>query len=561
MRLVREKSVGRDGTLGSIDTENIYIEGDNLDALKLLQETYLGKVKMIYIDPPYNTGNDFIYEDDFSQKADEYIDNSGQIDDYGNRLVQNQESNGRFHTDWLNMIYPRLKIAKDLLSENGVIFISIDDNEIENLRKVCDEIYGELNFIAQLSVIVKTEGRQYGFFAKTHEYLLVYAKNKDSLFLNEIKIKDGVFRYKDTKGGFNLIGLRNRAVRIFNSTNRPNLRYPFYIDVSTADENDFCEVTTQYSPNFIEVWPSIVDGLESVWRWGKDTAEQKKDELVAVKGKDGEYKIFKKDRDLTTLPKTVWFDKDINSIVGTREVATIIGKGIFDFPKPISLLKQIIEIATDQNSLIIDFFSGSATSAHALFLQNIEDLGRRKFILIQLPEKCAEHSEAFHAGYQTICEIGEERIRRVGKKINEEYPNADIDIGFRVFRVDSSNMKDVYYRPVDYNQGQIDLFSDNIKEDRTPEDLLFQVMLDLGVLPSSKIEETTIDGKKVFSVADGYLIACFDKDISEGTVKMIAQKQPYYAVFRDGGMASDSVATNFEQIFEAYSPQTQKRIL
>lgn len=561
LRLDREKSVGRDGTPGSIDTENIYIEGDNLDALKLLQETYLGKVKMIYIDPPYNTGNDFIYEDDFSQEADEYIDNSGQIDDYGNRLVQNQESNGRFHTDWLNMIYPRLKIAKDLLSENGVIFISIDDNEIENLRKVCDEIYGELNFIAQLSVIVKTEGRQYGFFAKTHEYLLVYAKNKDSLFLNEIKIKDGVFRYKDTKGGFNLIGLRNRAVRIFNSTNRPNLRYPFYIDVSTADENDFCEVTTQYSPNFIEVWPSIVDGLESVWRWGKDTAEQKRDELVAVKGKDGEYKIFKKDRDLTTLPKTVWFDKDINSIVGTREVATIIGKGIFDFPKPISLLKQIIEIATDQNSLIIDFFSGSATSAHALFLQNIEDLGSRKFILIQLPEKCAEHSEAFHAGYQTICEIGEERIRRVGKKINEEYPNADIDIGFRVFRVDSSNMKDVYYRPVDYNQGQIDLFSDNIKEDRTPEDLLFQVMLDLGVLPSSKIEETTIDGKKVFSVADGYLIACFDKDISEGTVKMIAQKQPYYAVFRDGGMASDSVATNFEQIFEAYSPQTQRRIL
>ena len=561
LRLVREKSVGRDGTLGSIDTENIYIEGDNLDALKLLQETYLGKVKMIYIDPPYNTGNDFIYEDDFSQEADEYIDNSGQIDDYGNRLVQNQESNGRFHTDWLNMIYPRLKIAKDLLSENGVIFISIDDNEIENLRKVCDEIYGELNFIAQLSVIVKTEGRQYGFFAKTHEYLLVYAKNKDSLFLNEIKIKDGVFRYKDTKGGFNLIGLRNRAVRIFNSTNRPNLRYPFYIDVSTADENDFCEVTTQYSPNFIEVWPSIVDGLESVWRWGKDTAEQKRDELVAVKGKDGEYKIFKKDRDLTTLPKTVWFDKDINSIVGTREVATIIGKGIFDFPKPISLLKQIIEIATDQNSLIIDFFSGSATSAHALFLQNIEDFGSRKFILIQLPEKCAEHSEAFHAGYQTICEIGEERIRRVGKKINEEYPNADIDIGFRVFRVDSSNMKDVYYRPVDYNQGQIDLFSDNIKEDRTPEDLLFQVMLDLGVLPSSKIEETTIDGKKVFSVADGYLIACFDKDISEGTVKMIAQKQPYYAVFRDGGMASDSVATNFEQIFETYSPDTVRKVL
>ena len=561
LRLDREKSVGRDGTAGSIDTENIYIEGDNLDALKLLQETYLGKIKMIYIDPPYNTGSDFVYEDDFSQDKDEYISGSGQLDEQGNRLVANPESNGRFHTDWLNMLYPRLRIARDLLTDDGVIFISIDDNEIENLRKACDELFGISNFIAQLSIIVKTEGRQYGHFAKTHEYLLVYARSNISVTMNQIKVANGEFKYFDEKGGFNTIGLRNRAVRIFNSTNRPNLRYPFYVDDNNKDDYGFSKVSTIPVDGWIKVLPSVVDGLESVWRWGKDTAEQNKDELVALRGSDNEIRIFKKDRDLNTLPKTVWFDKEFNSIVGTREVASLLGKGLFDFPKPLMFLKRIVEIATDKNSLVLDFFSGSATTAHAVMQLNAEDSGKRKFIMVQLPEQTPDNSEARKAGYNTICDIGEERIRRAGKKILDNSPNSTLDVGFRVFRVDSSNMEDVYYAPADYKQEQLELLADNIKPDRTPTDLLFQVMLDLGITLSAEINETEIDGKKVFSVADGYLIACFDKNVTEQTVTQIAKKQPFYAVFRDSGMSSDSVLTNFEQIFETYSPKTVRRVL
>ena len=551
---------------GSVDfdtTENLYIEGDNLEVLKLLQETYLGKIKMIYIDPPYNTGNDFVYEDDFAQSTDEYLANSGQYDEDGNRMVQNTESNGRFHTDWLNMIYPRLRLAKDLLSENGSIFISVDDNEVENLRKSCDEIFGVSNFIAQLSIIVKTEGRQYGHFAKTHEYLLVYAKAAEAVTMNEIRVTDGKFKYYDKKGGFNTIGLRNRAVRIFNSTNRPNLRYPFYVNIKEKDQYGFSKVSTNPSEGWQEVWASVVDGLESVWRWGKETAEKNKDELVALQGNDGEIRIFKKDRDLTTLPKTVWFEKELNSIVGTREVAELVGKGLFDFPKPLFLLKRIVEIASEEDSLILDFFSGSATTAHAVMQLNAEDGGHRKFIMVQLPEVTDEKSEAYKAGYKTICEIGKERIRCAGAKIKEESgltaPN--LDIGFRVLKCDTSNMKDVYYTPSEFEQLKIGLSVDNIKEDRTPEDLLFQVMLDLGVLPSSKIEETTIAGKKVFNVEDNYLIACFDSNVTDETIKAIAKQKPYYFVTRHSSMANDSVATNFDQIFAAYSPDTVRKVL
>ena len=557
LRPCREESVDFD------NTQNLYIEGDNLAVLKLLQETYLGKIKMIYIDPPYNTSNDFIYKDDFAESADEYLAHSGQFDEDGNRLVENTESNGRFHTDWLNMLYPRLKIAKDLLSEDGSIFISIDDNEVENLRKVCDEIFGDVNFIAQLSIIVKTEGRQYGHFAKTHEYLLIYAKSAATVTMNEIRVTDGEFKYYDEKGGFNTIGLRNRAVRIFNSTNRPNLRYPFYVNVNERDQYGFSKVSTLPLEGWQEVWASVVDGLESVWRWGKETAEKNKDELVALQGSDGEIRIFKKDRDLTTLPKTVWFEKELNSIVGTREVASLVGKGMFDFPKPLYLLKRIVEIATDENSLVLDFFSGSSTTAHAVMQINALDNGNRKFIMVQLPEKTAPKSEAYKAGFPTICEIAKERIRRAGAQTKEEcgmmYP--DIDTGFRVLKLDSSNMKEVYYNPDDYTPDMFDTLTDNIKEDRTPEDLLFQVMLDLGVLLSSKIEETTIAGKRVFNVADNFLIACFDEQVTEETITAIAKKKPYYFVMRDSSMASDSVATNFEQIFATYSPNTTRKVL
>ena len=557
LRPCREESVDFD------TTENLYIEGDNLAVLKLLQETYLGKIKVIYIDPPYNTGNDFVYNDDFAEEASEYLNNSGQFDDEGYQLVENTESNGRFHTDWLNMLYPRLKLAKDLLSDDGSIFISIDDNEVENLRKACDEIFGDSNFIAQLSIIVKTEGRQYGHFAKTHEYLLIYAKSAETVTMNEIRVTDGEFKYYDDKGGFNTIGLRNRAVRIFNSTNRPNLRYPFYVNVKEKDQYGFSKVSTIQLDGWQEVWASVVDGLESVWRWGKETAEKNKDELVALQGNDGEIRIFKKDRDLTTLPKTVWFEKELNSIVGTREVASLVGKGMFDFPKPLYLLKRIVEIASDENSIILDFFSGSSTTAHAVMQLNALDDGKRKFIMVQLPEKTATKSEANKAGYSNICEIAKERIRRAGSQVREEAGMvcSDIDTGFRVLKLDSSNMKEVYYNPAEYEISMFDMLADNIKEDRTPEDLLFQVMLDLGVLLSSKIEETTIGGKRVFSVADGFLIACFDNDVTEETITAIAKKKPYYFVMRDSSMANDSVATNFEQIFATYSPDTERKVL
>ena len=556
-----------DASVDFWNTKNLYIEGDNLDVLKVFRENYLGKVKMIYIDPPYNTGNDFVYNDDFAISQNEFDERAGFIDEDGNRVLdpmqRNTESNGRFHTDWLNMIYPRLKVARDLLADDGVIFISIDDNEQENLRKVCDEIFSSQNFIAQLTIIVKPEGRQYGHFAKTHEYVLAYAKNINTVKMNEIKIVNGNFNYYDEKGGFNTIGLRNRAVRIFNSLNRPNLRYPFYVDISQKDKYGFSKVSTIPKEGWHEVWASTVDGLESVWRWGKETAEKNKDELVALIGKDNEYRIFKKDRDLTTLPKTVWVEKEYNSIVGTREVATLIGKSLFDFPKPISLVKKLIEIASTEDAIILDFFSGSATTAHAVMKLNAEDGGHRKFIMVQLPEVTDEKSEARKAGYETICQIGEERIRRAGKKVKEDagLQGQDLDIGFRVLKLDSSNMENVFYTPEEFSEANLFNTVDNVKSDRTPLDLLFQVMPELDIELSAKIEEKEVNGKKVFFVDDTYLIATFDTEVNESTVTEIAKMKPQYFVMRDASAANDNVLDNFEQIFRHYSPDTICKVL
>lgn len=568
LRLEREKSVGKDGTPGNIDTENIYIEGDNLDALKLLQETYLGKVKMIYIDPPYNTGNDFIYEDDFSQNTDEYLGNSGQFDEEGNRLVQNTESNGRFHTDWLNMLYPRLRLAKDLLTDDGVIFISIDDNEVSNLKKICDEIFGAGNFVAQLAVQLNPRGRNLDrYVAKTHESVLIFVKD----YLNTACIlgveKEGKmvdeYNKEDERGKYRLIGLRNRN-QAFNPITRPNLYYPLYVNPSNK------KVSTKADSEFTdEVWPDTPDGIKTCWTWMSKKVDEENN-LITAELSGGEWRIFRKDylisedgKAATTLIKSIWTENIINNDYGKKSIKELFGSNVMSFPKPPELIKRMIAIGSRKDSIVMDFFSGSATTAQAVMQINSETNENRHFIMVQLPEICAEKTEAFKAGYKTICEIGEERIRRAGKKIKEESPltTTDLDIGFRVFKVDSSNMEDVYYRPADYNQGQMELFADNIKPDRSPEDLLFQVMLDLGILLSSDIQETEIAGKKVFSVADGYLIACFDKDVTEETVKAIAQKQPVYAVFRDSSMASDSVATNFEQIFETYSPRTQRKVL
>lgn len=562
LRPCREESVDFDAT------ENLYIEGDNLDALKLLQETYLGKVKMIYIDPPYNTGNDFVYEDDFAQSADEYLANSGQFDEDGNRLVQNTESNGRFHTDWLNMMYPRLKLAKDLLSDDGVIFISIDDNEVENLRKICDEIFGKTNFIAQIMPISNPGGRDYNQIAITHEYLLVYSKSSN-LELNEIA-KDITFKYFDNNGGYETRELRNRNPK-FHRGNRPNLFYPFYVNPSIKDDYGYCAISTSKLEGYdIEVFPYNSAGVESVWRWGKQKATKninlnsiKDSQIVAKQKNDGGWNIYEKNRKSTTKPKSVWDETEMRTEDGTRLIRSLFGKTLFDHPKALALLTRCCQIGSNENDIILDFFSGSATTAHAVMKLNAEDGGNRKFIMVQIPEPCDENSEAYKAGFKNISEIGKERIRRAGKKILEEHPEAagKLDIGFRVLKVDSSNMQDVYYRPDEYTQDLLSSLTDNIKPDRTPEDLLFQVMLDLGVLLSSKIEEMVIGGKKVFSVADGYLMACFDNDVTDEVVREIAKRQPYYAVFRDSSLASDSVATNFEQIFETYSPSTVRKVL
>lgn len=548
LRLDREKSVGKDGTLGSIDTENIYIEGDNLDALKLLQETYLGKVKMIYIDPPYNTGNDFIYEDDFSQNADDYLGNSGQFDEEGNRLVQNTESNGRFHTDWLNMIYPRLRLAKDLLADDGVIFISIDDGENGNLRKACNEIFGEHNFLANLIWEKKyTVANDALFFSDNHDHILCYVKNVSSFIIGKLPRTDemnAAYKNPDNhpKGPWKATPLHAKS----GSANSATFSYTFKNGVVfTPPAGTFSRYSAETLRKF--------DENDEIW-FGKDgtSIPSRKTFLCDLKNKG-------------IVPRTIIpFTTGGHNHEAVEEVKNLLQDNVFTNPKPVKLLKYLLTVGNcKENSIILDFFSGSATTAHAIMQLNAEDGGHRKFIMVQLPEQTDAKSEAYKAGYKTICEIGEKRIRRAGKKINEESPltTTDLDIGFRVFKVDSSNMEDVYYRPADYNQGQMELFADNIKPDRTPEDLLFQVMLDLGILLSSDIQETEIAGKKVFSVADGYLIACFDKDVTEETVKAIAQKQPVYAVFRDSSMASDSVATNFEQIFETYSPRTQRKVL
>ena len=547
-------------------TENLYIEGDNLEVLKLLQESYLGKVKMIYIDPPYNTGNDFIYADDFKMESEEWKVESGEWSEEGDRLFKNTDTNGRFHSDWCSMIYSRLLLARNLLTDDGVIFISIDDNEVDNLRKICDELFGNTNFIAFLTVIVKTEGRRYGGFAKTHEQVIVYGKNVEQVKLNEIEVEGKKFQFSDENGGFNVQDLRNQNARAFNSTNRPNLRYPFYVDTEDKDNNGFCKVYLKKKEGLTEVYPITVNGFDSVWRWGKkEKASEHLSELAARIGTDGIIRIYQKMRKLTEEPKTVLINKEYISIKGTREIQNILGIGIFDFPKPLNLIKLFESIATSENSIILDFFSGSATTAHAVMQLNAEDGGHRKFIMVQLPEKCDEASEAYKAGYKNICEIGKERIRGAGEKILKEQlannnstlnsPNSKLDIGFRVLKLDSTNMKDVYYAPDDYDQGMLAGLESNIKDDRTDLDLLFGCLIEWGLPLSLPYKSEQIDGCTVHTYNDGDLIACFDANVPESVVKEIAKRKPLRAVFRDSGFASSPEKINVFEIFKLYMPE------
>lgn len=559
LRPCREESVDFD------NTENLYIEGDNLEVLKLLQETYLGKVKMIYIDPPYNTGNDFIYRDEFKQNASEYKDNSGQYDEEGNQMVTNTESNGRFHTDWLNMIYPRLKLAKDLLSDDGVIAISIDENEVENLKRCCKEIYGESNYIATIISKMNPRGSQSSKdIAITHEYILVIAKSKEyqvnGLELTEEQEKE--YKYQDAMGCYRLLGLRKRGADS-RREDSPSMYFPIYYD----PDNDNLSTIEKYS---VIIYPKLSDGTDGRWRWSKSKVEREKNLLVvrAVKrGTEYEYDVFSKDylsENKRRKPMSIWDDKEINNEFATELLTDLFKeKKIFDYSKSLFLLKKLITVLSSADSLVLDFFSGSATTAHAVMQLNAEDGGKRKFIMVQLPEVCAENTEAYKAGYKNICEIGKERIRRAGKKIKEENPltTQDLDIGFRVLKCDSSNMEDVYFTPKEYMDKQQSLFIDNIKKDRNDEDLLFDAMLKLDTPLSSKIEKITIAGKTVYNVAQGHLMACFDTDVTDEVITAIAKEMPSYFVMRDSSQADDSVAINFEQIFNTYSPQTVRRVL
>ena len=578
LRPCREESVDFD------NTQNLYIEGDNLQVLKLLRENYLGKVKMIYIDPPYNTGNDFVYNDNFDQDKQEYVHNSGQYDEQGNQLVTNTESNGRFHTDWLNMIYPRLKVAKDLLSDDGVIFISIDDNEVENLKIICNEIYGEHNYLNHFAWIVNLTGRQISGqgAAKTWESVLVYTKNINyakSLYIDisfaKTNMPDAYKGFEkdireDEFGKFAIGDTLYNHNRKFNEETRRNLVFSIFYnpnteEIRTGNIGDVIE-------GFVEILPHANgDGVHKyhAWRWSRQKIQDESYNLIVLPVSKG-YEIYTRIRDFNTT-----LLKDIISNVsnGDSEVQGLFnGKKYFDYPKSVALLQILIGSYLEKEQTVLDFFSGSATTAHAVMQLNAEDGGKRKFVMVQLPEPTDEKSEAYKAGYKNICEIGKERIRRAGKKIKEEYqakeglfsPSGEsergsLDTGFRVLKLDSSNMQDVYYTPAEFDER--DLFEDNIKPDRTEEDLLFQTMIDLGIELSAKIEQTQIAGKTVWNVSDGYLMACFDEAVNETTITEIAKQQPYYFVMRDKSLANDNVADNFEQIFNHYSKDTIRRIL
>lgn len=564
LRPCREESVDFD------NTQNLYIEGDNLDVLKVLRETYLGKVKMIYIDPPYNTGNDFVYNDDFAQGKEDFEQSSGLFDEEGNQTIdpmqRNTESNGRFHTDWLNMIYPRLKVARDLLTDDGVIFISIDDNEVANLKKICDEVLGESNFVAKFDWRKKTGANDAKDIAVVTESILLYTKNRNTTL--ELKIwqrdEDSInadrYKFEDE-----FVDVRGRFY--YDTLDRGGLQY--------SDSMNF----GIEAPDGGIIYPNGRDSFVNdgwIWKWSKDKVkwgiENKFLEFVKSNKSKGsaytiKYKVYQlvdnegNIREKSGRAYMNLITEPINQVGNSEMKAIFNNKTPFSNPKPIGLIQYLLNTIQSRNAIILDFFSGSATTAHAVMKLNAEDGGNRKFIMVQLPEKTDEKSEAYKAGYKNICEIGKERIRRAGKKIKEEsgLSAQNLDTGFRVLKLDSSNMEDVYYTPQEFELQS--LFNENVKADRSNEDLLFQVMLDLGIELSAKIESKQIAGKNVHFVDDNYLVACFDRDVNESTITEIAKLQPIYFVMRDASAANDNVIDNFEQIFKHYSPDTNCRII
>jgi adenine-specific DNA-methyltransferase len=584
LRPVRDDSVDFD------NTQNLYLEGDNLEVLKLLQESYLGKIKMICIDPPYNTGNDFVYRDNFAKDTQAELLDSGQKDEYNQRLVVNPETAGRYHSDWLSMMYPRLKLARNLLTEDGVIFISIDDNEVHNLRKVCDEVFGEGNHVGTFVwQSKKGGGSDSKTVVKDHEYVICFSKSINTVKLGAVEIKGEPLDQVDEKG----IYRRGRELNKWGSNSRRIDRPTMWFPIK--------------GPNNQDVYPIRNDGEEGCWRYGKLKMKEfvDKGDIDFVCRQDGTYIAYEKIRseDSRFKPYRTWVN-DVNATSeGSIEVRELFeGKKVFDFPKPLSVLRKCISVGCSifNDEIILDFYSGSATTAHAVMQLNAEDGGKRQYIMVQLPESTDEQSEAYKAGYPTICEIGKERIRRAGKKIVAELREqlaqkqaelakrrqgqlafaedeaaaalqaeiagleeriAGLDIGFRVYRLDSSNMQEVYYRPQDYQQASLDLFADNLKPDRTPDDLLAQVMLDWGLPLSLGIERLAIAGKQVFRVAENSLYACFDTGIDEAFAKAVAQDQPLRVVFRDNGFKDDTAKTNVQQLLKQLSPETEMKVI
>lgn len=553
-------------------TENLYIEGDNLEVLKLLQESYLGKVKMIYIDPPYNTGNDFIYADDFMRSQEEENEQMGMYDEDENRLFKNTDTNGRFHSDWCSMIYSRLMLARNLLTDDGVVFISIDDNEQENLKKCCDEVFGESNFVGKIAVVNNLKGRNdRKDIATCHEYILIYGKSEFAA--NGMPLTDeqkAQFDKVDENGSaYQLRDLRKRG-RPDRREDRPNMYFPIYYNLETKK----CSLVEE--PNAVAIYPIRGDGSDGRWRWGKERVAANlailEPRYSSIAKRWGiEHRVYlnpslnpvnldeedTEDTERSSKSKSFWIGGELSNDVGRRQLKTIFGAAYFDYPKSIDYILNTIYMGSDSDSIILDFFSGSATTAHAVMQLNAGDGGHRKFIMVQLPEKCDEASEAYKAGYKNICEIGKERIRRAGDKIKSESPTTtqDLDIGFRILKLDDTNMKDVYYAPDDYNQGMLAALESNIKDDRTDLDLLFGCLIDWGLPLSLPYKSEQIDGCTVHTYNDGDLIACFDANIPESVVKEIAQRKPLRAVFRDSGFASSPEKINVFEIFKLYMPE------
>ena len=546
-------------------TENLYIEGDNLEVLKLLQESYLGKVKMIYIDPPYNTGSDsFVYPDSFVMDNNEYEDTIGLYDEDGNILfAENNSTNPKFHSVWCSMMYSRLLLARNLLADNGFIFISIDDNEVENTKKLCDEVFGASNYCGIFIINSTPNARDYGHIGKMHEFCLFYARSITTAESNMLPDESKTFKYHDKRGGYNIHPLYN-SNEAFHKLNRPNLYYPFYIYLDKPLDFGFFQIGLEKREGSIEVYPpkSLKNNVQFVWRWGKEKALQyMNEEIIGYEVKPGEYRIVQKMRHEEKIIRSLLTDTKYSSRRGTAEVETVMGGKIFSFPKPLSLLLDFCKVGLMSNDIILDFFSGSATTAHAVMQLNAEDGGHRKFIMVQIPELCDEKSEAYKAGYKNICEIGKERIRRAAKKIAADNPTKPFDGGFRVFKLDDTNMTDVYYSAGEYDQGMLSQLESNIKPDRTDLDLLFGCLLERGLPLSMPYTSEQIESCTVHTYNDGDLIACFDENIPDAVIKEIAKRQPLRAMFRDSSFVDSPAKINVGEIFKMLAPDTRVKVI